>query len=271
MKKPFCHLAIFAIVISSVSATQAQDADAQKVDGKWGHLKGHIVVSGKLPEIPLEDITKDKPVCLKDGQPPKDDNLIVSDKNEIRDVFVFMYFKKNAPQPAIHPKYKADLKKEIVLDNKDCRFAPHALLVRPGQTLKLLNSDDAGHNCHINGFGNEHNINLPANESVDLVLANPEKTPIKVNCDIHPWMDAYMLVREEPYFAITGEDGRFLIDSIPAGTWTFQFWHKRGAYLRKLDIPGYKVGRRGEITVTIKDGETLDLGDMTLPGSSLTK
>ena len=112
---------------------------------------------------------------------------------------------------------------------------------------------------------------MPANDAAEIVPENPEKSVTMVKCDIHPWMDAYILIRDEPYAAVTTADGKFEIKNIPAGTWKFQFWHKAGAYLRKMDINGYKVGRRGEIEVTIKEGEALDLGQMTIPADSLNK
>ena len=91
-------------------------------------------------------------------------------------------------------------------------------------------------------------------------------------CDIHKWMDAVILIRDEPYAAITGDDGTFEIKNIPAGTWKFQFWHKRTGFMKKLDVPDYKVGKiKAEIEVTITDGGTVDLGKLTLPASSIKK
>lgn len=269
MKNKINWLLILAILTFLPQFASAQDK------GEWGNLKGHIKVKGKLPDIPFEDVNKDKAMCLAgNAKAPLDDNLIVNENGEIRDVFVFMYFKNDdSPRPEVHPSYNEAKNKKVVLDNSKCRFVPHALLLRTGQTLELKNSDSGGHNCRILGFkdGNEHNINLPANESANVIAKNPEKSVTMVKCDIHPWMDAYILIRDEPYAAITGADGKFEIANVPAGTWKFQFWHKKGAYLRKLDIPGYKVGRRGEIEVTIKKGESLDLGQLTIPADSLNK
>ena len=183
-----------------------------------------------------------------------------------------MYFKKGSdPRPDSHPSYEAIKNEPVEIDNKNCRFVPHALFVRTGQTLKLKNSDDVGHNCHITCFNNEENINLSPGTSVDVTLKNPEKIPGNVTCDVHKWMDAVVLVRDEPYVAITDVDGNFLIENIPTGTWRFQFWHKKAGYLRQLQVPGHKVGRKGEIEVTIKNGETLDLGKLIFPAKHFKK
>ena len=77
------------------------------------------------------------------------------------------------------------------------------------------------------------------------------------------------LVREEPYVGISAADGTFTIRNIPEGTWEFQFWHKRTALMKKLNVEGYDVGRKGNIEVTITKGETVDLGDMTFDAADL--
>ena len=264
MKKIISLLLAFLFGCLTVSVVQGQD-------GKWGDLKGSFVLTGKVPEIELEKIDKDKKTCLTSKDPVKDDKLIVGGKGELKNVVVMMYLKKGAATPAVHPSYEKKKEEAVVLDNKNCRFVPHVTFVRTGQKLILKNSDEAGHNCHIMTFNNELNVNLPANDQADVKLDKADKTPGNVVCDVHPWMDAVILVRDEPYAAISAEDGSFSIKNIPAGKWKFQFWHKKAGYLRKLEIKDYKVGRRGEIEIEIKDGETVDLGKMELPSSSLKK
>lgn len=232
-------------------------------DGEWGHLTGRILVTGELPELEPENINKDMDTCLAEGDPPNDDNLIVGNDGVLKDVFVMMYLKGSDP-PAVHPSYDEAKNIPVVIDNSECRFVPHALFVRTGQTFRMKNSDDVGHNCHVKTFANEENVNVPVNDHVDVTFSEVDKSPGPIGCDIHPWMDALLVVRDEPYVSISAEDGTFRIENIPAGEWKFQFWHKKWANMRKLEVEGYDVGRKGEISVTIVDGETLDLGDMTI-------
>ncbi len=246
---------------SAVNKTPATSATNQ--EGEWGHLTGRILVTGDLPALELEDISKDQDTCLAGGDAPNDDNLIVGEDGVLKDVFVMMYLKNSEP-PAIHPSYEEAKNTPVVIDNSQCRFVPHALFVRTGQTLRMKNSDDVGHNCHVKTFANEKNVNVPVNDQVDVTFTDVDSTPGAIVCDVHPWMDAVLLVRDEPYVTISAEDGTFRIENIPAGEWKFQFWHKKWANMRKLEVEGYDVGRKGEITVTISDGESLDLGDMTI-------
>ncbi len=258
-------LTLITAVVSLPSFVIAQD-------GEWGNLKGSFILKGDPPELPPLVVDKDKATCLIDGKPPENENLIVGDNGELKDVYVMMYFKKgDDKRPAIHPDYVAAKSEPVEIDNQLCRFVPHAVFVQTGQTFTLKNTDDVGHNTHITCFNNEENINLPAGGSVDVTMKKAEKAPGNITCDIHKWMSAVVLIRDEPYAAISDDDGTFQLDNIPAGTWQFQFWHKKSGYLRKLEIPGYKVGRKGEIEVTIKNGETLDLGQMMLPAEAIKK
>ena len=257
--------AMFSLTVSSFAVA----------DGGWGSLKGKIVVSGDVPESPAEPIDDhpDKALCLVDGEIPADDNLVVDDEGSLRDVFVMMYTKGKGETAPIHESYDAapEESKEMEIDNVACRFVPHALYVRAGQSVKLKNSDTVGHNCHITTFNNEHNVNLPAGEETDITLKNSHKIPGQVKCDVHKWMDGVILVRDNPYVAISGEDGTFEIKNIPEGEWEFQFWHKKAGYLRKLEAGDLKVGRRGEVEIEIAADQTLDMGTLEVPGESLSK
>lgn len=258
---------INTILIVSLIGLFVGEVTSAQVAG-WGHLKGKIKVVGELPEIARETIDKDQATCMAGAKEfPLDDNLLVGKAGELKDAFVMMYLKGD--KPAIHPSYIEAAKKPKVLDNKKCRFEPHAVFVQTGQPLQLKNSDDVGHNCHIIMFNNEENINIPIGELVEVKFDEAEKVPGNVVCDIHRWMDSVLLVRDEPYVAITDDKGSFEIKNIPAGEWKFQFWHKKFAYMRDLDVEGKKVGRRGEVKITIEDGKTVDLGEMKIDAGKI--
>lgn len=263
---------VWLVLAVLAGPAMAQDSGSKEQAGgpEWGTLTGKIVVEGELGDLPDEEIDKDQGTCLADGDPPKDDNLVVGPEGGLRDVFIMMFLTGDENLP-IHPEYENPPEQPLVLDNIRCRFAPHALFVRTNQKLVLKNSDDVGHNCHIVTFGNEENVNLSQMTEVEVELKNSDKVPGNVVCDIHRWMDAVILVRDEPYAAISAEDGTFTIRNVPAGTWTFQFWHKKGGYLRDLQIEGHQPGRRGEIELTFEDGKTLDLGTMKIEAAKLLK
>ena len=274
-------IAIGVIISSNGLVAVAQDKPAlegsaeNKVSdlaGQWGHLAGQIVIRGDSPKPVLEDLTdapeKDLSIALVDGKIPFDDGIVVSEKKQLRDVFVMMYVRRGAKLPEkFHPSY-GELKKEsvpIVIQN--CRFHPHAIFARSGQTLAYTNKDDVGYNCPPATFQQGHSLNLPAGSKAELGLQDlSDLIPGEIRCDVHPWMDAVIFIRDNPYVAISSNTGAFRIDNIPVGDWQFQFWHKRAGYLKTLEIKGYEVNRRGVIDgVKIENDKTLDLGILTLP------
>lgn len=265
MKRAFFCTLIIAVFTATTSIAIAQDG--------WGNLTGQIVVTGNVPENPQEVVkdNKDRAACLIDGKVPLDDGIVVNSKNQLRDVYVMMYTGRGAKTPdKFHPSYDAQKDVKLTIDNVKCRFVPKSTFARPGQTLILKNSDNVGHNCRIVTLEHEHNVNIVKNAQSEITLGEEsDRIPGEVKCDIHQWMDAVILIRDNPYVAITDADGKFKIENIPAGDWKFQFWHKKAGYLEEIEIEGYKPDRRGTIETTIKDGGTLELGTLKLPGDAL--
>ena len=253
-------------IFLAVCLTSLQSLHGQQ---GWGHLKGKIIVEGDVPKAKALDLSQNAEGCFTDGKKPVSEDIIVGKNGEFKDVFVMMYLKGD--KPAVHPSYEEQKNNSIVLDNKNCVFSPHTLFIRTGQKLELKNSDEVGHNCHSKLFNNEFNVTVPKGDSIEMNMSESERVPGSIVCDIHPWMNAVALVRDEPYVAITDKNGEFEIKNIPAGKWKFQFWHKKMNYMRKLEVPEKKVGRRGEIEVEIEDGEVLDLGEMKVNASAFKK
>lgn len=241
---------------------------AMAQDG-YGTLTGVIHVDGEVPAPAKVNVNKDQAVCLADGNEVIDQSLQVGADGELEGAFVMLYLKPRQ-KVKIHPDLEKPSGDAPVLDNNKCMFIPANLAVRTGQDLILKNSDAAGHNCNIQSFKNSKNVNLPPNSDLKIQFDASDKTPAVVKCDIHPWMTAYLLIREDPYFAVTDKSGKFTIEKIPAGEWSFQFWHNRCGYMKDLSMDGKKfLGRRGEFDVEIKDGETVDLGKLIIEAAAL--
>jgi hypothetical protein len=82
-------------------------------------------------------------------------------------------------------------------------------------------------------------------------------------------MKSYVIVLDHPYMAVTDDKGTFEMKNIPAGTRPFTFWHESPGYLRDIKIGGGTTDRRGKVDLTIKPGETLDLGEIHVPVAAL--
>ena len=84
-------------------------------------------------------------------------------------------------------------------------------------------------------------------------------------------MKGVVVVREDPYVAISNDKGEFEIKNIPVGQHEFVFWHESKGFLRTLALKGGKTDRRGRAKLKIAAGETLDLGEIKVPAAALGK
>jgi plastocyanin len=115
-----------------------------------------------------------------------------------------------------------------VLDQNGCLYTPRVLGVQLGQSLKVLNSDELLHNVHSTS-----KVNPPFNRAMPAAITETEFTfqmpedAFLVKCDVHPWMAAYVTVTDHPFFAVSGADGSFEIEGLPAGTYELEAWHER--------------------------------------------
>lgn len=113
----------------------------------------------------------------------------------------------------------------LLLDNKNCRFEPHAAVLTVGSTLEVKNSDQILHTAH-GYFAATFNLALPGESAnVKRVLHRPGM--VQIRCDNHGWMNAFIQVNRHPFHAVTDAAGRFKIDGVPPGTYTLHVWHER--------------------------------------------
>ncbi len=229
----------------------------------WGSIKGRIVYSGEAFTPEKIAAERDPAVCGVGWQ--IDDSLVVSPENRgIRNVAIWL---ETRDAIAVHPDLKDAPAKAPVLDNRNCRFEPHMLAGRTGQVFELTNSDPVAHNAAVYARRNlPFSEIIPMNQPLQKTFKKFEALPVRVDCSIHPWMKAWLIVSDHPYVAVTGEDGSFEIQNIPVGEWKFRFWHERPGYLQSLVSDGTPVPlEKGNWVMNITTDKTLDLGDLMAP------
>lgn len=127
-----------------------------------------------------------------------------------------------------------------VLDQMKCEFTPHIILVPPGVQLTIENSDPILHNVHTykmpdqpdpkaQGLPTLFNIALPI-QGLKIPKIMEGSGKFLTLCDAgHPWMNAYIIIMENPYYAVSDADGHFSISGVPPGTYELRVWHEGAA------------------------------------------
>ena len=182
-----------------------------------GTIEGVVKLSGTAPKIAPIDVTKNQDYC---GQSIPSPVYSVGKDGGLQNVEVFL---KDIT------KGKALSTNTISLVNEHCMFNPRVQGANVGQQIKISSNDPVLHNTHPQNASTNatiYNIALPFKGfSVTKPLpAVPEL--IKVKCDAHEWMHAWIWELDNPYFATTGDDGHFTIKDVPPGTYTLVAWHE---------------------------------------------
>lgn len=199
---------------SLVIATAAVLASTVSM-GLAGNLTGKVTLKGTPPAE--REISMDA-VCGKmhNGKVSTRHFVVGSDHGLAN---TFVYLKEGAAKT--EPKGDAPL-----LDQVGCIYEPYVLGVQTGQKIKIRNSDATLHNVHATPkINKEFNFGQPIKGQVTEKSFDKAEVLVRVKCDVHPWMFAYIGVVDHPYFAVTDKDGNFKIANVPAGKYTVEAVH----------------------------------------------
>lgn len=185
-----------------------------------GVISGKVLFTGKRVPGKKVDMEED-PQCNKLHKTPVvDQALAVNKDGTLGNVFVYikggLEGKKFAP-----PGFAA------VMDQKGCWFEPRVLGIQTGQELEVTNSDPVTHNIHPRAHVNREWNQSQAEGSAPLERKFAvQEIMIRVKCNIHNWMHAWIGVVDNPYFAVTGADGSFTLKNVPPGEYTIEAWQE---------------------------------------------
>lgn len=202
-----------------------------------GTISGVVKFAGTPPAPKKIAATRDKRVC---GKNPifKEDLVVDKGTGGIQWAVVSLQ-KASGSYPA----------KEVVLDQRGCVYQPHVVVMAPG-TLKVKNSDRILHNVHSYSSANPAiNQAQPGFRKVMTVKFNkPER--LVVRCDVHPWMEGWIVVAAHPFYAVTDAKGNFTLENVPPGTHTLEIWQEKlGTVTKQVTV---KAGEAAKVTVKMK-------------------
>jgi hypothetical protein len=197
----------------AVVPVDAYDA-VQVTDG--GTIQGKVSFPGTPPSKKKVIPTKDREAC---GSAPRDvDQILLGPDKTVQDAVVYL-------QKVDKGKAWEKPGKPPEINNVKCDFIPH-VQVMPVGDLDIVNSDPVLHNTH--GFLDKltvFNVALP-NEGQRIKRPLRKSGLVRVECDAHGWMLGWILVAENPYYAMTGKDGSFTIKDMPPGAYTMVVWQE---------------------------------------------
>jgi len=246
------------------AASKASSAAAAGNALERGDLQGRFVYGGDPPERKPIVVTADKDFCGKHNL--LEEHLVVHPGNRgLANVFIWLYLARDESLPAVPDSHGALAKADVTLDCRGCRFEPHARVLWTTQTLLIRNLNPIGDSAKIDTLSNPPiNMVIPIKGEWRQTYAVAERLPARVSCSLHPWESGWLLVKDHPYMAVSDADGRFAIQGLPPGKWTFQFWHEQAGYLTEVQHQGQAtVWKRGRAEFEIKPGLT-DLGELVV-------
>lgn len=212
---------LISLVVSLLSTAVARGIFA-------GSLTGAVIVNDSSPNTALVKVSKDQDYC---GETLPDETYMIGAHGGLKNVVVFIEAAGGAePNP----------QRENILDNTGCRYSPRVLAMQRGERLKVRNNDPKLHIPH--SYREQRTVftlSLPfRGTTIDATARIRQAGILRVVCDTHAWMLAYIHVFDHPYFAVTDERGMFSIPDIPAGTYTLKAWHEdAGVRSQEISVP----------------------------------
>ncbi len=191
----------------------------------YGSIAGTITLTGSPPAAETVSIHQDREACGSEQTVHK----VRGENGGLMNVVVRITDVPSSSAAGFEERASAWREEQratpATLDQSGCVFAPHIVLVTTRQQLEVLNNDGIMHNVHT-----KSRENRAVNKSMPKFLKKikirfREAEIIPVRCDVHRWMQAYIVVADHPYYAVTDEDGSFALPGIPAGVYTLEAWH----------------------------------------------
>jgi len=186
-----------------------------------GTVTGKVNFTG-TPPAPESINTDADPVCAGlHPQPLMSEEVAANPDGTLQHVFVYV-------REGLEGKTFEPPSQPVTMDQKGCQYVPHVFGIQVGQTLQILNSDATLHNVHgMPTQSREFNLGMPIQGMKLTRKFDKPEVAVKFKCDVHPWMSAYAGVLNHPFFSVTGQNGSYEIQNLPAGTYALEAWHEK--------------------------------------------
>ena len=195
-------------------------------------VTGKVSFEGTAPAMAAIKMDADA-FCKSEHKEPVYEQEVVVNPNKTLE-WVLVYVKEG-----VTGTYPAPTE-AVTLDQHGCQYRPHVFGIQAGQPLKVLNSDGTLHNIHALPKKNaEFNIGQPFKGMETVKKFDSTELPIRFKCDVHKWMGAYAGVVNNPFYAVTNDQGTYEIKNLPPGTYVIEAWQEKyGPQTQTVTISG---------------------------------
>jgi hypothetical protein len=208
-------------------------------------ISGRVVFKGTAP--PPRPLALDATCGKLHSLPPAESDFQIGPSNGLAEVLVYLEGlpgNTDTTPPAEIP----------VLDQKGCLYTPRVLGVMVNQKFRVRNSDSLLHNVHALPKKNkEFNLGQPIQGQVNEKAFTEPEVLVRIRCDVHPWMNAYLGVVPHRFFAVTDQNGEFRLPAgIPAGKFTIAAAHPKSAIVSQEITLSAGEHKQIELTISPK-------------------
>ena len=181
-------------------------------------IAGRVLFSG-TPPVRRTLRMSGESACHRPGSEKLSEDVVVNPDGTLRNVYVHVV-------SGLGDRLFAPPSEPAVMDQEGCVFAPHVLAAQANQVIVFKNSDPTVHNVRALARENRtFNVALPGKgRTVRRFFSKPEI--VRIRCDIHAWMGAFVVVEGHPFRAVTGDGGSFALDGLPAGEYVVEAWQE---------------------------------------------
>jgi hypothetical protein len=225
-----------------------------------GRISGVVKLEGVAPKLTQFEVPKDNDWCGRKKTLPR---LVLGKNNGVRNTVVYL--------EGIQQGARLESKAKILFEQKRCEYVPHVLVLPAGSALEIVNSDAVLHNVHAFDPNAKTVFNIAQPVKGLRFAVKPEQfnagAIYEATCDAgHPWMSAFIVAADHPYYAVTDAVGKFELKDVPAGTYKIKMWHE-GVHTIRVDFESGKpklftfekpYEQAQEVTVGVNGNATVD-------------
>jgi plastocyanin len=128
------------------------------------------------------------------------------------------------PLQKLHSQNARPISKHAVMEQRELKFVPYILPVLVGTTVDFPNNDKTWHNVFSASETKKFDLGLyPSGKTRSVIFDKPGV--VRILCNVHHRMEAFIVVKEHPYFTLTDARGNYRLSNIPLGRYRLEVWH----------------------------------------------